>query len=226
MLKVPPVEELRFSAREAAKRSPLAHLLPVVFLGNEGKILGRSGSSFGADADEADAAQRAELFFHATMNENIVVRWTLMPVTDQIILEHECRLDDFLTIVSDNPLVPQGRENLWAKGLLAGLRWELDIAAHLLIPQFEHSLRNVLYQEGVITSSIDNEGIQKEYDLNRMLPLQIVRQIFGEDLTFHLRRMLVEPLGGNLRNLMAHGLLSSGQFFTAPVASFGGFSSE
>jgi hypothetical protein len=114
--------------------------------------------------------------------------------------------------------VPEGHEILYAKGLQAGVRGDLDLAAHLLLPQIEHSLRYVLAQRGVITSSIDQEGIQKECDLNRMLYMPIVKEIFGDDLVFHLQRLLVDPLGANLRNRMAHGMMSSGEFFSIAVA--------
>jgi Domain of unknown function (DUF4209) len=98
------------------------------------------------------------------------------------------------------------------------LRSDLDIVAHLLIPQFEHSIRYILAQRGVITSSIDQDGIQKEYNLNRTLYMAEIKDAFGSDVVFHLQRILVEPLGANLRNRMAHGLMSSEEFQSIPVA--------
>jgi hypothetical protein len=133
-------------------------------------------------------------------------------------VEHSARLNDFLALVSNHPLVPAGRDLLYAKGLQAGMRSDLDIAAHFLIPQFEHSVRYVLAQRGIITSSIDQEGIQQEYDLNRTLYMPVVKEAFGENTTFHLQRLLVERMGVNLRNRMAHGMLSFSDFFSVPVA--------
>jgi Domain of unknown function (DUF4209) len=160
------------------------------------------------------------MFLQASFSETIEVQWVLQPVMRQIVLEHSSRLSDFLAIVSNHPLVPEGREMLYAKGLQAGLRSDLDIAAHFLIPQFEHSVRYVLAQHGIITSSIDQDGIQQEYDLNRTLYMPPVKEFFGEDTVFHLQRILVEPLGGNLRNKTAHGMMSFNEFFSIPVAYF------
>jgi hypothetical protein len=171
-----------------------------------------------SDPDEVKEALRAEMFLQASFSETIEVQWVLQPVMRQIVLEHPSRLNDFLAIVSNHPLVPEGREMLYAKGLQAGLRSDLDIAAHFLIPQFEHSIRYVLAQRGIITSSIDQEGIQQEYDLNRTLYMPAVKEFFGEDAVFHLQGILVEPLGANLRNKMAHGMMSSIEFFSVPVA--------
>jgi Domain of unknown function (DUF4209) len=40
------------------------------------------------------------------------------------------------------------------------------------------------------------------------------RKIFGVDFVFNLRGLLVEPFGANLRNEMAHGLLSANQMYS------------
>jgi len=215
---LPKVEDLKKQATKSASEHPLQHLIPAMTVDRQGKIVGKRPSMLSKDPEEVEAALRAEMFWQAGFSENIDVRWLLEPVIQQIVLEHPCRLSDFLAIVSNNPLVPEGREMLYAKGLQAGMRGDLDIAAHFLIPQFEHSVRYVLAQRGIITSSIDQEGIQQEYDLNRTLYMPILKEIFGEDMVFHLQRILVDPLGGNLRNKMAHGMISSDEFFSIPVA--------
>jgi hypothetical protein len=218
MLRLPKVDDLRIQARKSASEHPLQHLITAMAIDRQGKVVGKRPSMLSENEEDVDAALRGEMFFHAGISENIDVNWTLLPVIRQIVIEHPCRLNDILPIVSNNPLVPEGREMLYAKGLQAGIRSDLDIAAHFLIPQFEHSIRYILAQRGVITSSIDQDGIQQEYDLNKTLYMSEVKDAFGTDVVFHLQRLLVEPLGGNLRNKMAHGLMSSEEFFSIPVA--------
>ena len=220
MLRLPRVDDLRTRARKSASEHPLQHLITAMVIDRQGKVVGKRPSMLSEDEEDIDVALRAEMFFQAGISESIDVNWTLLPVIRQILVEHACRLSDILPIVSNNPLVPEGREMLYAKGLQAGIRSDLDIAAHFLIPQFEHSIRYILAQRGIITSSIDQEGIQQEYDLNRTLYMPAVKEFFGEDAVFHLKRILVEPLGGNLRNKMAHGMMSSIEFFSVPVAYF------
>lgn len=78
-----------------------------------------------------------------------------------------------------------------------------------LVPQIENSIRNVLKDNGyVITSKISYSGIQKEKDLNELLIDDKVIKIFGEDIIFVLRAIMTEKYGGNIRNLLAHGLLN------------------
>lgn len=220
MLRLPKVDDLRIEARKSASEHPLQHLITAMAIDRQGKVVGKRPSMLSGNEEDADVALRAEMFFQAGIRENIDVNWTLLPVIRQILVEHACRLSDILPIVNNNPLVPEGREMLYAKGLQAGIRSDLDIAAHFLIPQFEHSIRYILAQRGVITSSIDQDGIQQEYDLNKTLYMSEVKDSLGMDAVFHLQRILVEPLGGNLRNKMAHGLMSSEEFFSIPVAYY------
>jgi len=43
-------------------------------------------------------------------------------------------------------------------------------------------------------------------------------KLFGADLVFDLRGLLIEPLGGKLRHAMAHGLLDADAFSSAQAA--------
>ncbi len=218
MLRLPKIEYLKQQAIKSAKEHPLQHLFSAMSLDRHGKVVGRKPSMLSGDPEEIEAATRAEMYQQAQFHETIDVEWMLEPVRQQIVLEHACRVRDLVPIVSNHPFVPEGRERLYAEGLQAGLKGNLHTAMHLLIPQFEHSVRYMLAQQGVITSGIDQEGIQQEYNLNKTLYLPALKDTFGEDMTFQLQRLLVEPLGGNLRNRMAHGLMSYNDFYSLQVA--------
>jgi hypothetical protein len=134
------------------------------------------------------------------------------------LLDHYVRVDDFAPIVSNNPFIPGGREDIYARGLYAGLTGDFLIAAHLLIPQLEHSIRSLLAQRGVFTSGLDAQGIQEERNLNTILYLPELQTIFGEDIVFDLQGLLVERSGSNLRNLMSHGLFDYEAFFSSQMS--------
>jgi hypothetical protein len=58
--------------------------------------------------------------------------------------------------------VPEGHEGIYARGLFAGFKGDFLTATHLLVPQFESSIRHVLSQCGVVVSKLDRFGIQEE----------------------------------------------------------------
>jgi len=219
MGKSPEVSNLRKEVQELAKEYPIRHLLSVVEVNEKGKVVGSSPNNlFSNNQEEAEAAMRANMFKQAKFHHTIHTQGIIEPVRCQINLEHNVRLSDFIPIVSNNPLIPEGREQIYAQGLHAGMEGDFLVAAHLLIPQFENSIRHVLAQHDVITSGIDPKGIQDERSLNTTLYLPEMHDIFGEDITFDLQGLLIERFGANLRNLMAHGLMSYDAFFSVQVA--------
>jgi hypothetical protein len=142
------------------------------------------------------------------------------PARLQIASEH--LIDDSVLerMVSRSMLRMEGREGIVARGLVEGLRGDFLVATHLLVPQFEEWVRRLLSQMGVITSSIDADNNQQLVDLGKALFLPESDEIFGPDLAFNLQTLLVDRLGSNLRNRMAHGLLGEGEFNSAPTRYF------
>jgi hypothetical protein len=149
------------------------------------------------------------------------------PARKQIILEHltqkledkKIKETDLLPLVANNPFVPPGREKLFIKGLYSGLIGDFVTSTHILIPQIENSIRYILWQkQSVITSKLE-KGIQHEYDLNKMLYLPEISSIFDDNTIFDLRGLLVEDVGSNLRNRMAHGLINDNDF-SSPMFSY------
>jgi hypothetical protein len=69
-----------------------------------------------------------------------------------------------------------------------------------------------LVTRGVAVSSINDEGIQQEFELNRILSMSQTQALLGEDLQFMLRVLLTERYGYNLRNEMAHGMAAPQTF--------------
>jgi Domain of unknown function (DUF4209) len=61
--------------------------------------------------------------------------------------------------------------------------------------------------------------MQDEFDLNRIFYdyWDDLVQMFGEDLAFDLRGLLIERFGSNLRNEGAHGLMGYAAFFSPQV---------
>ena len=96
--------------------------------------------------------------------------------------------------------------------MLAGLQNDPIIATHLLVPQLENSLRHILKQQGFIASNLTSQMIQDEYTLGKVLALEDLKKVLTEDIIFTLKGLLVERMGGNIRNEICHGLYSYEQF--------------
>jgi len=187
----PKVEKLRTRVDELVRNYPLQYLINKDIVNEKGKVIGKRPSIMSHDPKEVERAKMAEMYSQAQFERNLVVQGLIEPVRLQINLEHHVQVRDFISIVQSSPFVPQGRELIFAKGLHAGLIGEYLDAIHLLMPQFENSIRHILEQKGVTVSKLNDEGIQDEKNLNELLYCDEVEEIFGQDLAFDLKGLLV-----------------------------------
>lgn len=204
---IPSVFELKTEVEEKTGKYALRHLFTGVAINESGKIVGQKPSLMSQDPKEQEAAIRVEMYEYAKYNRLLTVRGLISPARHQILLEHRVRVADLRPVVYYNPLVPSGREEIYAQGLYHGLVGDFMLAIHLLIPQLENSIRWILVQAGEVSSGLDAEGVQDEKNLNSLLFSSTLEQIIGEDLMFDLQGLLVERFGHNLRNRVAHGLI-------------------
>ena len=213
-IEMPPnLNYLRQLVEELKRDSPLIYIIPWFKEDDSGRTTGFAPSSLSEDANGRDDSTRSHLLRHASQMRSLTVEARFEPARRQILEEHYVRVQDFLPLVTDHPFVPMGREALYARGLHAGLEGDFVVAAHLLIPQMENSIRYVLTQHGVITSGLEPKGIQDVHLLKSLLDHPEVEKILGEDLTFDLQGLLLERFGDNLRNRVAHGLMEVKDFF-------------
>jgi Domain of unknown function (DUF4209) len=206
------LDQIREDVKEAASQFPLQHLFPTKYFSPSGKVVGRRGSALPAMVDETNSAVRGLMITNVTQMQQIFAEASVVPAVEQINLEHAVSPTDFLPILLGNPFVPSGRELIYAQGLYSGLVGDYLPSTHLIVPQIENSIRFVLNSRDVVTSSYDDFGTQDEFDLNRLFDLPALTAVFGPDLVFDLQCALTEHLGANLRNRVAHGLLSYNEF--------------
>jgi hypothetical protein len=207
---------LREQARESAKDG-IWMLMERSVVNESGKVVARMPSFFSEDPEEAERAVRAEMLSQANQYRQTYAVAFIHPAWRQINIDHDVRLRELLPVVVDNPFVPEGHEDTYARGLLAGFKGDFLTATHLLIPQLENSIRHVLSRSNVLVSKIDSFGIQEEKDLGALIYEPMLEEILGEDLVFDLQGLLVERFGTNLRNRMAHGLMDAGEFSSPMV---------
>jgi len=202
---------------EIFQKRPFLSIFPRKLVNERGRTQQRVPSSTSAE-DGARTALESEMFSYAIQLRFGRVITSIEPAREQVTLDRNVRVRDFAPIVVNNPFVPPGREGIFARGLHAGLMGDFLVAAHLLIPQIEHSVRSALESQGVIVSGLEDDGTQPERGLNTTLAHPEAIDIFREDIVFDLRGLLVEKAGSNLRHSVAHGLVDERAFHTEEAA--------
>lgn len=208
--------DLRARMQTEEGESVFSDLIPVSVITDSGMTAAVNPPLFGATEAERESIIQKRIYQELLRTDwPIALDFLITPAVQQINEEHAVRMRDFAFLVLDNPFVPEGREGLYARGLYAGFQGDFVLSTHLLIPQIEHSIRLVLQSKGVVTSTLSSNDIQEERDLGWLLHHEEIDRCLQPAIAFNLRALLIERFGGNLRNEMAHGLISEVNFHSA-----------
>jgi hypothetical protein len=166
----------------------------------------------GANFDEPDSAEHqsavwAEMLTHYKIEVQVAVQGVILPGFEVLVLERRMTEDVFVELAYRSPVVPRGRELLFAKGIVSGFERDFATALHLLVPQVENLVRWHLKAAGIRTTTLDAGGIETENGLSSLMDIPETTRVFGEELSFELKAVFCDSLGANLRNELAHGLL-------------------
>lgn len=197
---------IRKFSKELMTQHPLQSLFSATHMARDGRVIAkRPGADLG-DGDN-EAAVWPEMVKHYVMELGLVVQGEVWPALEVVRQEHRLREADFLALVKQSPIVPQGDQRLVAKALFMGYDNDFVAALHILVPQVESLVRYHLKQAGVKTTHLDLHGIETENGLSTLVELKEFGEIFGEDFSFEVSALFCDQFGPNLRNELAHGLL-------------------
>lgn len=205
-------ERDRESAEEMIREHPLQGLFAATHMSSDGRVVAKTpGAGLGAeDSDEHQAAVWLQMVRQYTMGLSLSVQGRIWPAREVLLAEHRFREIDLISLARQSPIIPTDREELVGKGLFYGLEGDFAAAIHLLVPQIEHLVRVHLKAGGHKTTTLNQEGVEQEKGLSSLMDGEVPETIFGANLAFEIRALFCDPLGPNLRNETAHGLVSDG----------------
>lgn len=202
------ISEMQDSAIKQLKQYPLSSLFGGTYMSRDGRVIAKTnGINFDETLDGNHPNVQASIMQNHGIHLSLIVQGYVLPALGILHLEHRIREIDFLSIVKQSPIVPPGREILFTKGLYSGYNHDYVTALHLLSPQIENLVRYHLKNAGAKTSTLDSCGIENENGLSTLVGLPEMKAVFGDDLTFEIKALFCDPLGANLRNELAHGLV-------------------
>lgn len=206
-----PTDQLRAAARRSLETAPLSAMFGAVHLDRDGKVTGKSpGASLSDDPDEAwyehQVCQEEKLHRHLVVAGHFETARRMIAASYPISERH------FMPIAEASPFVPAGYQYIFALGFARLFQGDPVSAAHLLLPQLENSMRDVLLQHGGDPTLIQSDMIQEDRSLSAMLDRDrsALEKIFGEALIGEIDRLFNSRLGPAIRHDWAHGKLSLG----------------
>lgn len=208
------VGELKDQVLQSAKEAPIQHIFGGSILDDEGRSKVERPSLLDLNGEEAEKALEAEMFTHAArFHWGVRLAGFIQPARIQIFNDHRLNLQDLAFLVRNNPFVPPGHEGIFLRGIHAGFHGDFLVAAHLLVPQLENSIRFVLTQNGIDVSNLKSDGTQPLKVLGPLFDIPESKEVFGESFHFELRGMLIEKTGHGFRDQLAHGFTREGECY-------------
>ena len=215
VVQVADFEQETENARELMEKYPLQGLFGGVMMDDSGRVVARTRPAFSTDTKEFELALWERVVRHVDLRYQVTASTGIVPAMNQLNFEHSLTLEDMVHLVVDNPLVPPGSEELFARGFLAGFRWNLAEGLSILDPQLENALRHVVVRAGHEVTRRDKHGLQIFIQMGTMLSerREDLEANLGKDIVREMRVLFVNQNGADLRNRIAHGLMRYDEFF-------------
>lgn len=206
MAKIYHVEDVREALRKSQINAPLSTLFRSVILNDKGQVIEQLpplGQIENADSDLLYKHMVRYVSESRKNGEGIALRIAftyfkkLGNVTE----------NDLNFLVDNNVIVPEGRGQIIKEGLAIGLTGSFFTSLHILLPQMEHIIRQLVEVCGDTVTYLKEDGTEEYKSLSQLFKSQKLLECYDGDILFTLYSIMDDPCGENLRNLNAHGLL-------------------
>lgn len=202
---IPLKNEEEKSLKELAQKFPFRYMMGSHFLDAKGRPMAEVGS-LEADFD-------GNLALHVVENMNLKFHFLSMAIQNML----DCDAISVDKIMNNRiipcPIFEEDRYDIIREALQCFMDEKYVLFSHLIIPQLENAICNLVEMSGMSALKISRKG--KGYQLKTLddlLRMQPVIDAFTEDGAYYLRLVLTNQLGLNLRNLMCHGIATPQHF--------------
>lgn len=201
---IPKKDEVKERMFEMAKSAPLTYLISTSIQDSKGRVVATIGSL----EDDVDGHLMHELSQSLSF-QAIFVRH----VFHRLLVNKIINPNDIIAFIEESPIFEKSRIEIIRKGIEAYFKDDLIVAVHLLIPQIEDAIRNLIEISGgvVLKKPRNGTGFQlKTFD--ELLRDDIIIKVFGDDIQMYLRVLFTDQRGWNLRNDVCHGMSDVNSF--------------
>lgn len=202
---IPLKNEEEKSLKELAQKFPFRYMMGSHFLDAKGRPMAEVGS-LESDFD-------GNLALHVVENMNLKFHFLSMAILEML----DCEAISVDKIMNNRiipcPIFEEDRYDIIREALQCFMDEKYVLFSHLIIPQLENAICNLVEMSGMSALKISRKG--KGYQLKTLddlLRMQPLIDALTEDGAYYLRLVLTNQLGLNLRNLMCHGIATPQHF--------------
>ena len=124
----------------------------------------------------------------------------------------ELTTETILAVLDESPVFAAAQRPLLEEGIKADLDADYTKAIHIIIPQIEQALRQLLTLMNVPILKSSRNGVMQYKNLNDILREPAIKHVLGDDVRLYLQTFLADERGQNIRNTICHGVASPALF--------------
>jgi hypothetical protein len=169
------------------------------------------GDHFAAEAGSIEDDPEGRLIMQLAQHIEFY-NFALNRSLDQLWAKNGLEADTIMAVLDESPVFTPERRPLLEEGVKAYVAGDYTKAIHVIIPQIEQALRQLLVLTGVPTLKAARGGLFHLKNLNDILRESTVTKTFGDDTRLYLQTLLADERGQNIRNGVCHGFATPAQF--------------
>ena len=202
------VEEVRQGVLTDHQKNVFSSLFSKRFIDEEGRLVKILSPLDLRDPQEDASLLREHMVHYVSERRSLGETICLQLAYHKVRERGAVAPDDLSFLIDRNALIPEERRAIIRTGLQLGLNGELYASLHILLPQTENLLRELVKLCGDMPTYLKEDGTEDIKPLSQLFDSQKLREAYDEDLLFTWKTLLDERGGPNLRNEIAHGVLS------------------
>ncbi len=208
---LPHRSQVEKSVIESAENSLVLGKIPIEVINNDGKPIAirkpikKSNGEFDPAALQNSIERKAAEFMGNF--SRILIGNALNYIQSKFQYEE----NDIREIVENSKIVPEDRKEAYIKGIMAGFSRDFLTSLYILVPQAENSIRELAKICGEPIYNLNEDGTEELKTMHAILELEGIKDNLDEDFLLAIKTIFCSKFGFNMRNDIAHGLLSDEQ---------------
>lgn len=200
---VPNKEEIKEQIFDLSKKSPLSFLFSQHIQDEKGRVVATVGSL------ENDLEGHVVIQISQSLSfSSIFLRTVFQEATNKKVLTKE----GILKFIDDSPIISKDRMPIIDRGVEAYFQNDFLVCIHLLVPQIEEAVRNIVEFSGGTVLKPSKSGGYHLRTFEELLRDEVIKEVLGEDFADYFRILYTDQRGWNIRNSVCHGMMSPNMF--------------
>lgn len=199
---IPRIKDIKEQLEELKSENPFTYLINTNIIGEKGRTV----AVLKPINEDLEGYITRKIVFNFQVSSIF-----LSAVIEEGIKENKFTVNSVFEFLKKSPLIREERQLIIKRSLKAYFEKDYIAFTHIIIPQIEEALREILVitKENELKESKDGYSL---FTMDEILRKEVVEEFLTEDIVKYFISVYTSQKGWNLRNELCHGLLNDNRF--------------